>query len=276
MESKMNDKLYKKQTIYCNNCGNEGHLYRQCRLPVLSYGVLCLNNQNQVLMIRRKDSLSYIELLRGKYDINDHVYITKLLNGCSVSERQQLLDLEFDQLWDKLWFSNNTNRHQTERMLKEYKQSKSNFNKLKDKTMEKLVNSCKVMYTTPEWEFPKGRRSNHEGNLKCAIREFEEETDLRSDEYTLLENVLPLSEEYVGSNGVRYKHVYYIAFYKGSRDLSINQAKYEQFSEIGDIAWMTPEECSCKIRKEQKTKKTILFQINQIIKQWRDDFFLKE
>ena len=40
MESKMNDKLYKKQTIYCNNCGNEGHLYRQCRLPVLSYGVL--------------------------------------------------------------------------------------------------------------------------------------------------------------------------------------------------------------------------------------------
>ena len=37
---------------------------------------------------------------------------------------------------------------------------------------------------------PKGRRSNHEGNLKCAIREFEEETDLRSDEYTLLEKCL--------------------------------------------------------------------------------------
>ena len=31
------------QTIYCNNCGNEGHLYRHCRLPVLSYGVLCID-----------------------------------------------------------------------------------------------------------------------------------------------------------------------------------------------------------------------------------------
>ena len=29
--------------IYCNNCGNEGHLYRHCRLPVLSYGILCIN-----------------------------------------------------------------------------------------------------------------------------------------------------------------------------------------------------------------------------------------
>ena len=44
-------------SLYCNNCGNEGHLYRQCRLPVLSYGILILNSDNHLLMIRRKDSL---------------------------------------------------------------------------------------------------------------------------------------------------------------------------------------------------------------------------
>ena len=24
---------------YCNNCGNKGHLYRNCRHPILSYGI---------------------------------------------------------------------------------------------------------------------------------------------------------------------------------------------------------------------------------------------
>ena len=59
----MNDKIGCR-LVYCNNCGNEGHLYRQCRLPVLSYGIICINSENKILMIRRKDSLSYLEFLR--------------------------------------------------------------------------------------------------------------------------------------------------------------------------------------------------------------------
>ena len=38
----------------------------------------------------------------------------------------------------------------------------------------------------------KGRRSNRETNMKCAVR-FEEETDLTDEEYILLDNVVPLS-----------------------------------------------------------------------------------
>ena len=53
---------------YCNNCGYEGHLYRNCKLPVLSYGVLIVRiPDKQVLMVQRKDSIAYIEFLRGKY-----------------------------------------------------------------------------------------------------------------------------------------------------------------------------------------------------------------
>ncbi len=25
---------------YCNNCGNYGHLYKNCRHPILSYGII--------------------------------------------------------------------------------------------------------------------------------------------------------------------------------------------------------------------------------------------
>ena len=88
-------------------------------------------------------------------------------------------------------------------------------------------------YATPEWEFPKGRRSNRENNIQCAIREFEEESGLSSNDYTLLENVSPISETYKGSNGVNYKHVYYLAFYIGADTKPlIDPEKYEQYSKI--------------------------------------------
>lgn len=262
--------------IYCNNCGNEGHLYRQCRLPVLSYGIICINKHHKLLMIRRKDSIAYIEFLRGKYDIDDQVYIQGLLNSCSIKERHLLNTLSFDELWKTLWSSHDSKK-QTDRMIKEQKDSKYKFERLKqDKLIHKYISSCNINYETPEWEFPKGRRNPHETNMKCAIREFEEETDVSSDEYTLLDNVVPFSEEYIGSNGVRYKHIYYIAFYKGNRELSINDSKYEQFSEIGDIKWLSLTQCSQKIRKEQLTKYKIIQQVTDFINEWNHDFNLKE
>lgn len=262
------------QTIYCNNCGNEGHLYRHCRLPVLSYGILCID-KDKVLMIQRKDSLSYIEFLRGKYDIYDSKYLVKLFNGCSLEERDNIKNLSFDELWIKLWFSLDPKK-QTERMIKEYNTSKEKFNILKNNNLNELLDNCDTNYTTPEWEFPKGRRNNRETNIKCATREFEEETDLTDKEYILLDNVAPLSEEYIGSNGVRYKHIYYIAFYKGSRELKINTERYEQYTEISDIAWLSFDDCFKILRNEQLTKKDVLKKLQKINEMWSNDFNLKE
>ena len=261
--------------IYCNNCGNEGHLYRHCRLPVLSYGILCIN-KDKLLMIQRKDSLSYIEFLRGKYELSKSDYIFKLLNTCSLEERKLISTLSLDELWERLWFSGKTKKKQTDRMIKEYEKSKYLFEQLQKTILYDLLDRCDKKYETPEWEFPKGRRNNHESNCKCAVREFEEETDVLSTDYILLENVVPLSEEYTGSNGVRYKHIYYIALYTGKSDLTINKDKYEQYSEIGDIQWFNVDECLLKIRPEQTTKKNIINKIKQFIENNESEFILKE
>ena len=29
------------QKILCNNCGNNGHLFYNCRKPITSFGILC-------------------------------------------------------------------------------------------------------------------------------------------------------------------------------------------------------------------------------------------
>ena len=44
---------------YCNNCGNYGHLYKNCRHPILSYGIILYHkcketNEIKIVMIERK------------------------------------------------------------------------------------------------------------------------------------------------------------------------------------------------------------------------------
>ena len=54
----------------CVNCGKMGHSFRECTEPVLSFGVIAvkfIDNEPYYLLIRRRDSLSYVEFLRGKY-----------------------------------------------------------------------------------------------------------------------------------------------------------------------------------------------------------------
>ena len=51
----------------CNNCGKQGHLFHQCKIPITSYGIiLCRSSIYGILflMIRRKDSFGYIDFLR--------------------------------------------------------------------------------------------------------------------------------------------------------------------------------------------------------------------
>ena len=54
---------------YCNNCGKYGHLYHQCKTPITSFGIIVFRIKEdtpQYLMIRRKDTLGYIDFMRGK------------------------------------------------------------------------------------------------------------------------------------------------------------------------------------------------------------------
>tara|TARA_Y100000389_G_scaffold67460_1_gene63753 strand:- start:3888 stop:4673 length:786 start_codon:yes stop_codon:yes gene_type:complete len=259
--------------IYCNNCGNRGHIYKECRYPVLSYGIICFNKNKEILMIQRKDSINYIEFLRGKYKLNDNNYIIHLLNGCSVKERDKLISIPFDILWKNLWFLETTNRPQTERMIREYHKSKSMFNRL---DINSLLKECNKLYETPEWELPKGRRSSREKDIDCAIREFEEETNLTNDDYTIISNLMPTSEEYIGSNGVRYKHIYYYAMFNSEKQLTINKDKYEQYSEISDIDWVHIQHAADKIRPDYPFKKQVINDASKLIYQWSNDYFLKE
>ena len=52
--------------IKCINCGNTRHLYRQCRVPITSNGIIDVDDQGRYLMICRKKTLGYVDFIRGK------------------------------------------------------------------------------------------------------------------------------------------------------------------------------------------------------------------
>lgn len=254
---------------YCNNCGNIGHVYKNCRHPILSYGILLfhkLEEETKVIMIERKDSLSYIEFLRGKYSsIYNLPYLLLLFSRFSEGELKKINENDFDVLWDTLWIHTDTINN---RIKREYSKSKEKFNKIKNGflykkekiNIEYLVNKVKEknVFTMNEWEIPKGRRKQYENNKECAKREFQEETNIPFDKYVIYDNIIPLIEEYKGINGVRYKQVYYIGRINELLELSINMENKDQYTEIKDIKWLTKKEANYSIREYDASKKALL------------------
>ena len=61
--------------MYCGNCGKYGHVYRKCLSPVMSMGVILfkrINKQIKYLMVQRKDTLGFVEFMRGKYNLENN------------------------------------------------------------------------------------------------------------------------------------------------------------------------------------------------------------
>ena len=74
-----------------------------------------------------------------------------------------------------------------------------------------------------------------------------------------------------------YKHVYYLAFYIGADTKPlIDSEKYEQYSEISDIQWLTIDECRAKIRPYNISKYGIITSCENFINNYQSEFTLKE
>jgi len=268
-------KLYENEkkhnrTQTCRNCGINGHLYKDCIHPIMSFGIICYQKKEDkinFLMIQRKDSLSFMEFIRGKYAINDIVYIKKLVNSMTKDEKYLLANNTFDEIWNYAWYQNNaTNIKHTN----EYNESKNKFEYLKDRNIiQKLVyNTFYASEHEQEWGFPKGRRKLKENDIDCAVREFCEETRLIPDDIEVLEDITPFEEIFFGTNEVLYKHTYYVARIKNNDiDISIDQNCIEQVREVRALKWYDHMETIQHIKQHNIERKNIVNKIHEILKE---------
>ncbi len=219
-----------------------------------------MNPKIKFLMVQRKNSLGYLEFIRGRYNINEPNTITHLIHQMSPEELYDVRTKDFELLWNNLWDKNNIknkNHH------KEFLASKQKFNDLKN-NYNQILMETKNIYSFNEWGFPKGRREPYESDLVCAVREFEEETCYKDNKYILLEQTKSIRENLIGTNGIGYAHNYF---------LSILLEKIETLEtnnrEIGNVKILNINECIELIRPYHKNKIKIVKYIYNVI----NDFF---
>ena len=245
----------------CSNCGRSGHFFRECKEPITSLGILAYQSGDKTrwLLIRRRDSLGYIEIMRGKY--TDEESIASLLDQTTIEERERLLKKSFAELWRLLWNGPASRRYHVE-----YEQAKSKHdNLLVSGRLERLIGSTKTTWTEAEWGFPKGRRSSIETELACALRETYEEAGIPKEKLRITD-VAPLIEEFRGSNGIRYRHKYWLAQAPATLEVSMNPANLDQAREISAVRWCTYEEAMALIRPYNVEKRNLLEKANGLLK----------
>lgn len=253
----------------CANCGAIGHTFRDCSEPVTSYGIIgvkIVDGAPKYLLICRRDSISYVEFMRGKYRLHDSAYISTLIDGMTIDERVRLLTHSFDTLWEALWASQNTRQYRNE-----YNSAKTTFNALKNtgdtygKLLVRYIEMASTTWTSPEWGFPKGRRVVHETNVDCALREFSEETGMSSRVIHLLRDLPPFEETYVGSNGIPYRQYYFVGSVASDNIAAIQPHNRVMNREVGGIAWMNYDAAYAAIRRTNAAKRAVLADLHKRI-----------
>lgn len=259
---------------YCNNCGKQGHSFHQCKVPITSFGVVVFRktplNQIEYLMIRRKDTLGFIDFMRGKYSVYNKDYILNMIRQMTVDEKARLKTHAFDQIWLDIWGSCNV----SEQYRNEEATSRDKFGLLKHgvymKTesynLDDLIDMAEQFeqWTEAEWGFPKGRRNYQERDYDCAVREFSEETGYAATSLVNVKNILPFEEIFTGSNYKSYKHKYYL-----------NQMSYEdslaethiQTCEVSASEWKTYDECIQSMRPYNVEKRNMLGSIDRMLRE---------
>lgn len=267
--------------IYCNNCAKPGHMYNQCKMPILSIGIVVYKEvvleggrrENQYLMICRNHTYGFMDFIRGKYSIYNKDCLLHLFNEMTVHEKKLILEETFAELWKYLW--NHTqlqNQYKKEQFLSEDK-----FNTLKNGVLFQNTSFYSIdtllkesnqtpLWEEPEWGFPKGRRNYNERDYDCALREFREETGYSTNSLKLIENILPFEEIFTGSNYKSYKNKYYVL------RMTVETPKVvEHFDkdEVSKMEWKTYEECMECIRTYNLEKRQLITNIHQMLMSYK-------
>ena len=239
-----------KNISFCNNCGKQGHLLQDCKMPITSIGIILFrinNGKYEYLMIRRKDSFGYADFIKGKIPIYNERYLLNIINEMTISEKEIIVNL--------------FKSKQINEKIRKLFQNAPNFNE-NDYITEfiNVIQQSTTNWVEPEWGFPKGRRNIQEKDLSCALREFEEETGYSRNEIKLFENIIPYEEVFIGSNYKAYKHKYYLAYSN-----EINNIQNYQKSEVSKMEWKTIDDCISCIRPYNLEKIELLTRVNTLI-----------
>ena len=258
---------YHSSSSFCNNCGKRGHLFHQCRMPIMSNGIIAFRynwdetqqkNVIEYLMIRRKDTLGYLDFLRGKYSLYQKSYIMNMLKQMT-SHEKQILREKADHIKAQYYGHRANHKDKMTSLILGINHDGEYYD------LKSLLEESDAKYQVwdePEWGFPKGRRNPNESDYDCATREFGEETGYLKEYLHDLVNMIPVQEVFTGSNYYSYKHKYYIMYMDPQHKDFTNRF---QSSEVSGMEWKTIEQCLESIRPYNLEKRKMIQHVHECL-----------
>ncbi len=286
----MKNYFYNKDVI-CSNCNERAHVLAQCTKPITSYGIIAFKHVNspedeymdkshgvskilrginqtvlpvqfpriKILLIQRKDTMAFSDVIRGKYSKN---CLENYFSEMTVDEQRRLQLSNFEELWNSIWINPKSRTFRNE-----FENSKQKF---ESNDISKLIEMYPAQYTFSEFSVPKGRKNISEAEVYCAMREFNEETGYKTKDYNLLDvNKFRIVEEFTGSDGIDYRHIYFLAemkkyAYKPTLDIY----NRHQMEEVGGIGFFDRSELDIILRPYDIEKKKVLHTVFDIIEKF--------
>ena len=263
---------FNKKKLVCRNCGKPNHHIKNCYEPKTSFGIILykiINRKLNILLIKRRNTLGFVQFIRGQYSLNKPEYIQKLFNVMTNKEIKLIKTSSFKFLWNHLWKDDTPDVVPT---TYDYITSLRKFNSLIEGTLikDRYINLTKFIsdrvtnYIDQEWGFPKGRKNKKETNIETALREFTEETGIDSSKIKILNK--KFIENYISYDDVEYKNIYFLAKYIGQDNIfNISDNIKEQFTEVSavdffdiNIAYELIRDYSCKKKEIVKLVKNYI------------------
>lgn len=194
-------------------------------------------NRIQILLVRKRSTYAFHTFVHSQYKSDDTDAIMALFNKMTAEEKLDILSMNFNQIWYRIWLN-------TPFRTAFYYMCKHKFENtfLRDggKNLRAMIarSTCGNLI----WEIPKGRRSRGESTLDCAIREFQEETNISKEQYRVVfmpdRGAGPTRSFTHQDEGTVYTNVYYMAVENAPIKINIDFHNESQIVEIGELRWM--------------------------------------
>lgn len=193
--------------------------------------ILFSENYSKVLLVKKRVTIAFAEFVRGRYEMDT---VSSLFNKMTVHEKLILRSMKFDYIWYHLNLS----------YIKDefYHRCLTKFNKFiadGGKLIHHLLRISTHKHDT-YWEPPKGRKNPDESNIECAIREFNEETNIHYSSYKFICNVR--NNKYI-TRADAHKTKYVVVYYTAKLTRPINQLIHRlggkaEYVETIDTGWI--------------------------------------
>lgn len=278
-----------RRNVTCSNCNGRGHLFRECKKPIQSNGMLAwtlrpvtteaqrlldedtefskmatpaMQEQKFLQWMRKLYRTGGFELgvclIQRRHTISFEAFVRGKYNDRAELEihKERLTVAERHSIRTKSWeglYRQVMSDKDARYMHREKRRAKMLYDSI---NIDEFLNG-ETVFEEPSWEFPKGRRFVHETDRQCALREFEEESGVPTADVLLLDKWC--EEEFCGTNKRMYRNKYYIAFVHPKTDGPfIDRNNTGQTSEVANTAWFLYKDANAILRPFHEEKRVAL------------------